>query len=171
MADVRFPDDHDPDDHDPGDEDLSRPPPNPDDGGRRRGRPTKLTPELADAIVALLINGNYRIHAAKALGVIKSTWDNWITQGYRFPDGIYGQFLGRVEVAEAQFKARGVNMVANSGNPKLVLKYLGIKDPRHFGEYRGELGELKRRLAEREKEVAELRALVHAIETAATTTV
>ncbi|MGW5686488.1 hypothetical protein [Nonomuraea sp. NPDC003754] len=45
------------------------------------GRPTKLTPELADAFIRALENGNSIRRAAAHVGITRSTAHAWIAQG------------------------------------------------------------------------------------------
>jgi transposase len=140
----------------------NKPPPNPDDGTRGPGRPTKLTQEAIDAAVILLLDGNYRADVAKAIGVSFKTFRHWMNNGRNHPEGIYGQFRKAVHSAEAQFKTRAVGSIVSAGNddPWLLLAILERKYPKQWGKYRGELGELKRRVREMEKVIEEMERLV-----------
>jgi hypothetical protein len=64
----------------------------------RRGRPSHLTPEVADRLVAELRDGADLSSAARAAGVPRRTVYDWIARGRAEP---YGRFLGRVESARA----------------------------------------------------------------------
>lgn len=127
-------------------------PPNPDDGDRP-GRPSKLTPALTAAVVELLLRGNYRSDVARAAGIGFTTFRRWMRTGRQYPDGIYGRFRQAVESAESTFKTRAVGTVTSAGedDPRLLLEYLARRYPQQFGAYRGELGELKRRIKQMEK--------------------
>lgn len=129
-------------------------PPNPDDGSRR-GRPTKLTDSLITSAVGLLLQGNYRCVVARLLGVGFSTFRKWLRIGSKYPDGLYGHFRAAVIAAESMAEARAVATITSAGqdDPRLLLEYLARKYPKRYGAYRGELGELKRRIAELEKVV------------------
>ncbi|VTS00785.1 hypothetical protein, partial : Uncharacterized protein OS=Myxococcus stipitatus (strain DSM 14675 / JCM 12634 / Mx s8) GN=MYSTI_03256 PE=4 SV=1 [Gemmata massiliana] len=133
---------------------------NPDDG--RPGRPPKLTTALILKAAALLYEGNFRCDVARAVGIAPDTFGRWMQYGRLYPDGIYATFRRVVLSSEAQFKTRAVGAItaAAKHDPWLMLTFLERKYPQQFGKYRGELGELKRRISKREKELAELVALV-----------
>lgn len=48
---------------------------------KARGRPSKLTPELTDEVVWLILEGNYIEVACQAVGISKSTFHNWQRRG------------------------------------------------------------------------------------------
>ncbi|QEL19568.1 hypothetical protein [Limnoglobus roseus] len=79
-----------PDDGDPPDD---RPGPNPDDAdGNRRGRPTNLTAELAEAFVQLILHGQFRSIACATLNVSPRTFLNWMRSGRKYRASVYGYF-------------------------------------------------------------------------------
>lgn len=124
-------------------------PPNPEDGDGKPGRPPKCTQAVIDAAAILLSAGNFRCDVAMALGIGMTTFKRWMASGKRFPEGLYGRFRAVVLRAEGLFKTRAVASITASGesdDPRLLLEFLARKYPRQFGVYRGELGELKRRL-------------------------
>ncbi|QEL20444.1 helix-turn-helix domain-containing protein [Limnoglobus roseus] len=132
------------------------PPADPDDGGRRRpGRPTKLTDELWQLFVELLLEGCFRSTACRNLGVGKTTFTRWMQAGKRYPRGRYGQFRAAVEGAEARAEANALRLILAAGkkDPKYLVWWLERKYPGRYGQCRGELSDLKRKLCELEKEV------------------
>jgi transposase len=68
----------------------------------RRGRPTKLTPEIQEKIVSVIRKGNYIETAAAYAGISKQTLYNWLRTGSRKPTGVYGEFVRAVEQALAE---------------------------------------------------------------------
>jgi hypothetical protein len=76
---------------------------------RGPGRPTKLSDEIADRIVAILQAGNHLQVAAIAGGIGERTLREWLARGH--PDGNkpadapYRRFRARVEQAQAEAEA------------------------------------------------------------------
>lgn len=72
---------------------------------RPQGRPSKLTPELKDALAELLGLGNFREQAVQAVGVPKSTFYGWLERGEADTEAgkatIYSDLLDAVSRAEA----------------------------------------------------------------------
>lgn len=134
-------------------------PPNPDDGNKP-GRPRRLTPALILYTVDLCLAGNYRSDVARALGVSYKTFRRWMNAGKKYPDGLYGQFRQAVEVSEATFKTRAVGTVTGAGadDPRLLLEFLGRRYPKQFGQFRGELGALKKVIREQAVQIARMEA-------------
>jgi hypothetical protein len=133
---------------------------NPDDAPKR-GRPTKLTDTLALSIALAILDGNYRYVAGRVYGVGKRTLVRWMQMGRRFPDGIYGQFRRLVVEAEAEWEraaVRSINLAGRVDDPKLLCWMLERKFPQRYGQWRGELGELKRRVKELEQQLAQATA-------------
>lgn len=52
-----------------------------EDETRRSGRPTKLTPELAEQLLGYIRNGNYLTTAADRVGVHEATVYRWLERG------------------------------------------------------------------------------------------
>lgn len=67
-----------------------------------RGRPTKLTPAVADRVVELVRGGNYVEVAAAAVGVARSTVFDWMRRGARGKRGAYRDFSVAIEKAQAE---------------------------------------------------------------------
>jgi hypothetical protein len=62
----------------------------------RRGRPTRLKPEVADAIVAAVAQGATLTQAAAWNGIGLRTLYDWLERGRAEP---YGQLVARIEAA------------------------------------------------------------------------
>lgn len=133
------------------------PPPNPDD---HVPEPRKLTEDLILAFAMIVGRGQFRAVAAQKLGINPSTVWRWMAMGKRFPLGTYGLFRACVLEAEADAEMSLVDKVlaAGDGDPKLWCWYLERKHPQRYGRWRGELHELRTRLRELEREVAEREA-------------
>ncbi len=71
-------------------------------------RPTKLTKKTQDVIVKGTENGNYPEIVARAGGISKSTYDNWIARGQEggASNARFVEFLGAVTRAEAVAETR-----------------------------------------------------------------
>lgn len=82
-----------------------------------------------------------------------------MTAGKKYPDGIYATFRNAVVRAEAEFKTKAVaNIVgqAMADDGRLLLELLARKYPKQFGQYRGELGGLKKKIREQSEQIAEM---------------
>ena len=126
-------------------------PPNPDDG--RPPEPRKLTDTLIEAISRSLLRGAFRSTVCKRLGFGQRSMDRWMSLGKRFPDGIYGRLRRAVLAAEAVAEERAIARVLNAGkdDAKYLCWWLERKYPQRWGQYRGELGLLKKRIRNLEK--------------------
>lgn len=78
------------------------------------GRPTKLTPEVADRIVAAVAAGNYLETAAAFAGISKATLYKWLTRGARASSGTHRAFVDAIEKALAQAEVRDVSTIARA---------------------------------------------------------
>jgi len=77
---------------------------------RKAGRPTKLTPALANKIVALVRNGNFRETACAAAGIGSQTLRDWLKMGARGREP-YKTFSFELDEAEATAEALGVGAI------------------------------------------------------------
>lgn len=66
------------------------------------GRPTKLTAEVRQLIVAAIRAGAWDYIAAEAAGIDDSQFYRWMVRGKEQPKSIYGQFRREVEQAYGQ---------------------------------------------------------------------
>lgn len=64
-------------------------------------RITKLTPKMQKKIITLVKGGNYYSTACKACGISEATLCNWMARGREESSGIYFDFLGAMEQADA----------------------------------------------------------------------
>lgn len=87
------------------------------------GRPTSLTPELADRIVDMVRGGNFRATALRACGLSKNVIRNWELAGEEGKEP-YASFTERLQEAEAESEAKLVAEVRNA-RPQVV----GVSGP------------------------------------------
>jgi len=127
-----------------------------------RGRPTLLTDELLERIVALVKLGNYPSIAAKACGISESTFADWMGRG-RLIDGgpvparyegrgrksqavaidgilrpdIYSRLVQEVQAAEGHVEAKTVAsvVVAAETNDKTAVTFLERRFPKRWGAH------------------------------------
>lgn len=86
--------------------------------GKRTGRPTKLTPEIAAAIVAHVEAGNYGETAAAMEGVGRTAFYDWMDRGKR-GEAPFADFANAVTRARAKAEADAVQEVRNGfSDPK-----------------------------------------------------
>jgi len=80
------------------------------------GRPTLLTPETAEALVAMLRAGNYLHVACRAAGIARQTFQDWMERGLseEDADAEYRALRTRVERARAEGHMRLVSLIANA---------------------------------------------------------
>jgi len=101
---------------------------------RRAGRPTKLTPEVADKICQAIAGGNYREVAAAWAGIGERTLREWMQRG-ESPRSRYHDFRRRVLEAEqaAEIRAVGLIMASAAKDPKHAQWWLQRKHPERWG--------------------------------------
>ncbi len=101
----------------------------------RRGRPTKLTPEIANQIVMAITTGNYIETAAAFAGIHKDTLYDWLKKGARAKSGPYQEFSDAVEKALAESEVRDVTLIANAAkdNWTAAAWRLERKHPERWG--------------------------------------
>ncbi|VTS00782.1 Marine sediment metagenome DNA, contig: S01H1_L02418 OS=marine sediment metagenome GN=S01H1_08263 PE=4 SV=1 [Gemmata massiliana] len=131
---------------------MSNTAPNPDD---TPPAPRKLTPELTEAIAAIILSGNFRYVACKRVGIGQRTFKRWMALGKKYPSGIYGGFRRVVVAAETEAETRAVAAIIRAGqeDAKHLEWWLERKFPQRWGRGRGELLELKREIAELRKQI------------------
>ncbi|MFJ7137991.1 hypothetical protein [Streptomyces fungicidicus] len=101
---------------------------------RRRGRPSLLTPERVEAIVAASAVGANTFLAAEAAGVSRATLARWLARGRDAAeardagepaashDDAYVDLFRRVGLARAQMATRALARVLQAGAGSLVLE-------------------------------------------------
>ena len=111
------------------------------------GRPSKLTPERAQAIALAVSEGHYLQHAAAAAGVARSTVHSWLARGRtarkrlggggdpKPDDGPYLDFLDTVEGAEkcaAKLGIAPIRAAMERGDWRAGAWYLERRFPGHW---------------------------------------
>ena len=74
-------------------------------------RPSKLTPEVAQRIVAAIRAGNYAEPSARSAGISPATFYRWMERGEKQRRGIYHDFYEEVRRAEADAEVEAVARV------------------------------------------------------------
>ena len=95
---------------------------------RPEGRPTKLKPEVIDAICASLKDGATREHAAKAAGIHRDTLHSWCRD---FPD-----VSDAIAKAEGEMVTTAVGIIAKAareGNWQAAAWLAERRYPQDFG--------------------------------------
>ncbi|HKE79025.1 MAG TPA: hypothetical protein VKB54_06940 [Solirubrobacteraceae bacterium] len=84
---------------------------------KRVGRPTALTPELAERLVELLRAGSHPDVACKVVGIGRRTYYRWLARGQsnRARDRPYADLRDRIGQARAEAEARAVAQIARAG--------------------------------------------------------
>ena len=94
-------------------------------------RPTKLTTETADQIVAYILAGSHRKTAARAAGVSEASYHRWMTD----PRPPFRAFQRRIERAEAILE---VDLVETwhrhtKRSPRAAERFLRARFPERWG--------------------------------------
>lgn len=77
-------------------------------GKRGRGRPSKFTPEVCEAICRYLRQGHYFTVACRMAGIAPSTGCHWLERGRTARSGRFFEFLNAVESAQAKAEDRAL---------------------------------------------------------------
>lgn len=115
---------------------------------KRRGRPSKLTPDIRTKICETIAGGNFREVAAEAAGVPLRTFYSWMRKGKAAPSGAYAEFVQAVLEAERGAEIRCVRLVleAAAADPRHAQWWLERKYPERWSAARGEIAELRRQV-------------------------
>lgn len=81
---------------------------------KKRGRPTKLTPEVAAEVCGYIKNGLTDGDAAVLTGITPQLFCQWKRQG-EAGDEPYAQFLSQLRAAELEFKQYHLSLIAKHG--------------------------------------------------------
>jgi len=97
-------------------------------------RPTKLTPEASQRIVAAIRAGNYAEVAATAAGISPSTFYRWIERGQKQRSGIHRDFSEAVRKAEGEAEVEAVARVrkAMPSDWRACMTYLERRYPKRW---------------------------------------
>jgi len=109
---------------------------------RRSGRRTRLTPDVAERIVALVRDGAPLSVAAVGAGVPERTFWEWMSRGegrdpQRPVTPLYAEFAQRVRQAEAEVHAKTVEVVyraATAGEWRAAIAMLRLRWARYYAE-------------------------------------
>lgn len=74
----------------------------------KRGRPSKLTPEVQKQLVKLIQAGNHYETACACVGITYRTFRNWMEKGEKAKGGKYFHFFQAITQANYQAEARMV---------------------------------------------------------------
>ena len=101
----------------------------------KMGRPTRLTKELAEQIVEVVLAGNYIETSAKMFGVSKQTLYNWFAKGAKAKSGMHAYFLDAVKKAQAKAEIKDLTIIGKHGikNWQAAAWRLERKFPDRYG--------------------------------------
>lgn len=97
-------------------------------------RPTKLTREVHERIVAAIRAGNYAEPAARSAGISEATYYRWMERGEKASTGIHRDFVDAVRRAEADAEVEAVARLrkAMPDNYRACLEYLERRYPKRW---------------------------------------
>lgn len=109
--------------------------------GRKRGRPTKLTPETQETILNAIRAGNYIETAAALAGISKETFYKWLRRGARAKTGKHRDFVDAVEKAQAEAEALDLQIIrqASKKHWQAAAWRLERRSPERWGRQRLEI--------------------------------
>ena len=102
-----------------------------------RGRPTKLHPEIKDALYESISNGAVFRDAAEGAGVSYQTFLNWMDKGEKSRSGIFRDFFDSMRKAEAVARLRFTSTIAQAaakGDWKAAMEFLKRRDRDNWGD-------------------------------------
>ena len=82
---------------------------------KKGGRPTKLTPDIQQAIIDCLSMGNFVETACAVAGIHKDTFYHWMKLAEGAPKGMHAKFRDAVQQAMAQAEHDAVSMITAAG--------------------------------------------------------
>jgi len=101
----------------------------------KKGRPTKLTPELQEEILRYISADNYFETSCWAVGITPQTGYNWLKRGERESSGIFREFYLAVKRAEAKAEILNVAYIkAGTDNWQSRAWILERKFPDRWGK-------------------------------------
>lgn len=117
------------------------------------GRPSKLTPEIQEAFVKAIAEGLNYAQACNVIGVSYTAYRKWRRKG-RSGQGVYGAFVAEIKRAEAEAIRQHLAAVTSARDKswQAAAWWLERKYPHIYGQQRHEIAEIKRTLAEIQKE-------------------
>ncbi len=107
---------------------------------RKRGRPSKLSPEVADRLCSAIGNGNYLQDACCYAGIDYSTLRRWMIRGEEATRGEYREFYEMVKTVEATMIIELVgSWRARMDSWQSIAAFLERRFPEKFGRRRVEI--------------------------------
>ena len=102
---------------------------------RSNGRPTKFDPKIAERIVLLVRNGNFRETAAASVGVDSKTLRNWLKRGAKGgkANGEFAEFASEVFMGEAEANIRDFAKIGSSDDWKAHQYRCAVRDRETYG--------------------------------------
>ena len=102
------------------------------------GRPTKLTPQTAQNLLALIRAGNYTSTACAASGVSYERFRQWLEKGEEDgPESALGRFRAAVKRAEGEAESESVSQVRRAGeDPRFWAASMTFLERRHAARWR-----------------------------------
>ena len=82
----------------------------------RTGRPTKLTPEVQNAIVDAIRRGNYIETAATIAGISKDTLYKWLKRGNSCKKGVFRDFSDAIKKAIAESEDHDITVINSAAS-------------------------------------------------------
>lgn len=98
-----------------------------------RGRPSKLTEEIREAVCEHLRSGLHRKTAASLVRIDETTFSRWYQMGAREERGKHRDFHLAVNEAEAEFEQRTVSKILATGEPRWLVWHLSRLAPVRYG--------------------------------------
>jgi hypothetical protein len=114
-------------------------------------RPTKLTPELQTEFMAALGRCYYLDTAADLVGIDRRSVYYWLKRGKRTRHGPYREFFLAFKKTLAVKEALNIKAVEEAGQWTARAWLLERSSQERWGNYRKELAELKRGMADLKK--------------------
>lgn len=102
----------------------------------KRGRKTKLTPEIERKLTSAIAAGNYHEVACSLAGISPATFYNWMKKGEQAKSGQFLEFLEAIKKAEAIAEAKRIQMIteASETNWQAAAWYLERRYPDRWGK-------------------------------------
>jgi len=100
---------------------------------RRVGRPTSLTPEVAEIIVDAMRAGNYAETAACLAGISVATLRNWLRDGRRNLSPELAEFARSVAQARAIAEVRDLEKIGRDPSWQAAAWRLERRHPKRWG--------------------------------------